>query len=403
MPNISEVKNHLTGLGGAASVDDVANLYQLLERASNTMLAKIDPIETERIAALSSLVYDDVYDYALPSDYKKIIDLYPQVDRGSWDRAARKYAEPFDAQKLIKEKQITIESSEGTKFIRINWRTRGAKILHSMNSLTANGTWSAVGSATGLKAQTLFKVSGNASIEFDLVATGDGIQNTAMTALDLTDEDEIADVFVWVYLPSAPTSITAIWGNDLTTNYWTGVAQTAQADGTAFKVGWNLIKFPWSTATETGTVAPATIDSFRLTVSSSSALTNVRVDDIKFVVGRNFDIKYYSQYSFKNAGGTWINQPTTDADTLIHTGTAYQIFLLESRIAIAQQLIKDPRSALSATLWERVQLNGDIQATDRALRLGLYAYYRSEYPSMSKKATTSYAGLPRFLLRRISG
>src|SRR3990167_10857227 len=400
MASIAEVKNHLTGLGGAASVDDVANLYQLLERASNTMLAKIDPIETERIAALSSLVYDDVYDYALPSDYKKIIDLYPQVDRGSWDRAARKYAEPFDAQKLIKEKQITIESSEGTKFIRINWRTRSPKILNSMNSLTANGTWSAVGSATGLKAQTLFKVSGNASIEFDLAATGDGIQNTTMSALDLTDEDEIADVFVSVYLPSAPTSITAIWGNDLTTNFWTGVAQTAQADATAFKVGWNLIKFPWSTATETGTVAPATIDSFRLTIANSAALTNVRVDNIIFAVGKNFDIKYYSKYLFKNSGGTWITRTTSDSDTVVLDSDGINIFLYESLVEMAHQAEgKDSQFDLN---YASKKLNGDPSSPDVAERIGLYGKYRGEHPSYAKKAITSYSSGPRFtrLLRR---
>ena len=404
MPTIAEVKNHLVGMGGAASLDDVQGVFPLLERASNTVLTYIDPIETERIAALTSLVYDDVYNYSLPTDYKKIIDLYPQDKRTSMDRAGRMYAEPFDAQKLIREKRITIESSEGTKIIRINWRTGGSnqpRTLHSMESLTANGTWAVFGSATGLKRQILFSVQGNASIEFDLVASGDGIQNTTMTALDLTDEDEVADVFFWIHLPSAPTSISARWGNDQTTNFWTGVAQTAQADGTAFKVGWNLIRVPWSTATETGTVAPATIDSFRVTIANSAALTNVRVDQIRFIVGRNFDIKYYSQFAFKNAAGTFIAQPTTDDDTMILLGTGYQIFLLESRIAIAQQTIKDPKQAYSATAWERTQLKGDPQATDRALRMGLYAYYRAEYPAMSKKITTNYAHLPRFLSRRI--
>jgi len=398
MATISTIKDNLTGMGGTASIDDVVGIYSLMERSANTMLAKIDPIDTLRTAALSGLVYDDIYNYNLPSDYKKIIDLYPQEDRNYGDRAGRRYAEPFDALKALHNKELAIESSEGTKFIRISWREGGAnqpKTLHSMNSLTANGTWSVVGSAVGLKAQTLYKINGNASIEFDLVATGDGIQNTTMDALDLETEDEVADCFVWVYLPSVPTSITAIWGNDLTTNYWTAVAQTAQADGTAFKVGWNLLKFPWSAATETGTVAPATIDSFKLTIANGSALTNVRVDQIRFIVGRDYDIKYYSQYAFKNASGTWINIPTTDDDTVIFTGTALQIFILECRIAVAQQLIQDPKQSLAATAWERVQLNGDPQSTDRIGRIGLYAHYRSEYPSMSKKAITSYAPKPR--------
>lgn len=399
---IAQIKTHLEGMSGGASIDDVVGVYEIMERSANTMLAKIDPIETERKSALSGLVYDDVYNYHLPRDYKEMIDLMPQANRTNDDRVSRAYAERFDALKKLENKEITIESSEGTKFLRINWDKGGAnapKTLHDMNSLTADGTWSAVGTASGLKAQELYKVNGNASIEFDISADGDGIQNTGISALDLTDEDEIADVFFWAYLPSAPTSLTAYWGNDLTTNYWTGVAQTEQADGTAFKVGWNLIKVPWTTATETGTVDPSAIDSFKITVQNTTAMSNIRIDQIRFIVGRNFDIKYYSQYAFKNTTGTWLSIPTVDTDTVVFDGTALQIFILECRIAVAQQIITDKKQAVNATLWERMQLNGDPQSPDRIGRIGLYAHYRSEYPSMSKKAITSYTGKPRFMNR----
>ena len=389
---IAEVKNNLTGMLHGGSLDDVKNLYSLMERVSNVVLSHLDPIETEREAALASLIYDDIYNYALASDYKKLIDLRPQDNRQSLDSSSRGYAERFDLQKAIKEKTISIEGRDGTKFIRINWRTRSPKLLHNMNSLTANGTWSASGTSTGLKAQTLFKISGNASIEFDMVATGDGIQNTTMSVLNLTNEDEVADVFVWIYLPSAPTSISALWGNDLTTKYWTGVAQTAQADGTAFKTGWNLIRFPWSTATETGTVAPATIDSFRLTITSS-ALSNIRVDEIVFVVGRNFDTKYYSSYAFKNSAGIFIAQPTTDSDELVLASTSLQIWMMEAIKAVSQQL--KGKDAEFDVQFANQELHGDPRSPDPVRRMGLYASYRKEYPSQAKKAVTQWSN-PRW-------
>src|SRR3990167_2634553 len=389
MTEISEVKNHLIGLGHGSTLNKVRNINHAFERASNAMLSHIDPIETIRIATLNSLVYDDVNNYSLPSDYKKIIDLIPQADRKSWDNALRKQPRGFDVKKALENRTISIEASEGTKTIRINWKHRNPILYHSMNSLTSNGTWSVFGSATGLKAQTLFKVSGNASIEFDLEASGDGIQNTGASALDLTDEDEVADVFAWVYLPSAPTSLTAIWGNDLTANYWTGVAQTTQADGTAFKTGWNLIKWPWSTATETGTVAPATIDSFRITIANGSALTNVRVDNIFFAVGKNFDLKYYSQYPFRNSAGTFIVRPTDDTDSVVYEGTALQIFLMESLKAMAQQI--EGEDAVSDMRYASQELNGDFNSPDRIQRIGLYGKYRTEYPTNAKKAVTTWS------------
>ena len=354
----------------------------MYERVASLFLQKVKPLETIRLGTLSSTVHDDVYNYPLVSDYNSLIDLIPQDNRTAWDMAFRRNSAPFDLEKAIKEKTVSIEGSEGSKIIRINWRSRQGKVLHTMNSLTDNGTWSAVGSATGLKANTIFKVSGSGSIEFDLVASGDGIQNTTMSAVDLTDEDEVADVFAWVYLPSAPTSISAVWGNDLTTNYWTSTAQTTQADGTAFKVGWNLLKFSWSSATETGTVAPASVDSFKLTIANGSALSNIRVDNIMFSIGRNFDIKYYSKYLFKNSAGTYISLPTTDDDTVLVDNDSLPLFIFELLKAMAHQ----------------------VEGTDSAFDLkyaqgelaDLYPSFRSEYPDQRKKTVGKTTSGPRF-------
>lgn len=386
---IDEVKGNLNGLLHGGSADDLTEVELMLERSANTLLSKIDPVDTIRTAALSSVVHDDVYNYALPSDYKKIIDLYPQDNRNEWDRAVRNYAGKFDLQKAIKNKVISIEGSEGSKTIRINWRSRQGKTIHTMNSVTENGTWGAVATATGIKANTIFKISGSASIEFDIVTSGDGIQNTTMSPIDLTDEDEVGDFFTWMYFGTVPTSVSAQWGNDLTANYWTSTAQTTQADGTAFKVGWNLVKFSWSTATETGTVAPATVDSFKVTVVSS-AQNNVRVDNIICSIGRNFDIKYYSKYLVKNSAGTWIHKTSSDADVCVLDSDAIQIYNLENLIAAAQQSQNNSQDIG----WAKQELNGNSSSPDKEERIGLYGKYRGEYPSQSKKAVTSYGSLP---------
>lgn len=380
--NIADFNSNLSAQLHGGTLNKVRNVEMLLERAANTMLAKIDPVSTIRSAPLAQTIHDDFYTYPLPSDYKKIIDLAPQDNRDNKDTSNRRYAESFDVGKALQSKTISIEGSEGSKIIRINWRSRKGKTLHTMNSLTDNGTWSAVGSATGLKANTIFKVSGNASIEFDVVASGDGIKNSDMTAIDLTDEDEVADGFVWVYLGSIAnlTSISGVWGNDLTTNYWTSQAQTTQADGTAFKVGWNLIKFPWATATETGTVDPVTVDSFKLTLATVGAISNVRVDNIIFSIGRAFDIKYYSKFIIKNTAGTWITRTTSDEDIVVLDNDEIQIYHLECLIAAAQQI-------------EGVDSVFDINFARGELET-LYKKYRVEHPTQAKSAVTSYGSKP---------
>ncbi len=393
---ITETKEHLTAMSHSGTLNKIRNFEAACERSANIVLANLDPIETERTASLAQVIHDDLNNYPLPSDFKKIIDLYPQDNRTSLDSAVRSYAERFNLEVAIKNKRLTIEGSEGSKFLRVNWKSVNPKTFHSMNSLTSDGTWSVVGSATGLKINELYKLTGSASIEFDVVASGDGIQNTGITALDLTEWDELADVIFPVYLGSvaAITSITAIWGNDLTANYWTGVAQTAQADGTAFKIGWNWIKAQWSAATETGTVAPATIDSFKITIQATGAIANVRVDNIVFSLGRVFDIKYYSKYLFKNSSGTFLSRPTVDGDTVIGDGDLNNIFLYELLKVCAHQV--EGEDSNFDINFANQNLHGNPNSSDPVMRIGLYGKYRAENPSQSKKAVTSYSSGPRF-------
>jgi len=376
--SITLLKEHLIGMGHSGTLNKVRNFEALLERSIGRFLLKCHPVEAMRTAALTTVVHDDVYNYSLPSDFGQLIDLIPQDNRQSWDKAFRTDTGVFDVEKAVREKVVSIEGNEGDKIIRINWRSRSGKLIHGMNSLTVDGTWAAITGASGIAVNTIFKKSGNASIEFDLTATGGGIQNTTMASKVLTDEDEVSDFFYWIYFPTVPTSTTLIWGNDLTANFWTGVAQTTQADGTAFRVGWNLIKVPWSTATETGTVAPATVDSVRITVANAATINNIRIDNIICSIGRNFDLKYYSKYLIKNAAGTWISRTTTDDDTLVLDNDSLPPFLMECLIDLAHQ----------------------VEGTDSAFDLGfaenqlksLYPAYKSINPSQVQKVRRSYGG-----------
>ena len=363
------------------TLNRVRFIEELFQRSANNLLSKIDPVDTMRLTGLTNTIHDDLYNYALPSDFKKIIDLYPQSSRTTHDTANRRLSEKFDLGKELHNKTITIEGSEGSKILRCNWRTRQAKTISEMNSLTANGTIGAVGDAENLIADDIDYVSGSGSIRFDLVTTGDGLQNSSMTAIDLTDEDEVADFFVWFKIKNSTdlaklTSVTLRWGNDVTTKYWTGVAQTTQADDTAFKVGWNQIKVPWSTATELGAVDPALIDSFMVTFATTGAITDIRVDNITCSIGKNFDIKYYSKYILKSAAGTWKDKTTADDDIVVLDNDAINILLLEDLINAAQQL-------------EGVDSTFDINYAQVELKV-LYDQYKKEYPSEAKKALTYY-------------
>ena len=382
---VGQVKDHLIGMGHGGTLNKVRNVEAMFERSAMRFLLKMHPVDVMRTTALIDLVHDDLNDYDLPDDFGGLIDIFPQEERQKWDDAYRDNAGRFDLLKAVNNRVVSIESVEGVKTIRINWKKRSPKVLHTMDSLTSNGTWSAVAGASGLIADKIIKKKGSASIRFDVVATGDGIQNTAMSKVDMTDEDEVADVLFDIYIKNAAdrtnfTSITARWGIDLTANFWVGVAQTLRADGAAFRVGWNPIKVPWSTATETGTVTPKDVDSMRFTVTIGAAINDLRIDNVRFSIGRSFDIKYYSKYVIKNAGGTWISRFTTDDDTVVLDSDSLPHYLMELLIDMAQQM-------------EGTDSAFDITFAENQLKT-LYPAYRGVYPSQMKKVAGRYGASP---------
>lgn len=397
--NVAEFRDNLTAMLHGGTLNKVRNFEDAMKRAANTLLLKVDPLGTMRRIGLSEAVHDDVFNYSLPTDFKKIIDLYPQNKRQTHDTANRRAVETFDLQKALRNKTVSIEGSDGTRLIRINWRTRQPKTLNELDSLTANGTWDAFATASNLKADTINFVSGGGSVSFDLAVSGDGIQNNDMNAVDLTDEDEVADLWVRFFIKNATdlaklTSGTLRWGNTLTTAFWLGVAQTAQADGTAFRVGWNEIKIPWSTAIETGTVDPTVIDTLRMVFATTGAITQIHVDQITVSIGRNFDIKYYSKFLIKNSAGTYITKTTDDDDEIVLDDDAIQLYLLETLNQTAHQ-IEGADSGFDIN-WVKKELNGDPNSPDPSGRRGLYAKYRKDYPSQAKKETGEYSSKQSF-------
>lgn len=397
MITINELENHLIGLSHGGTLNKVRNVYSLYKRVANTVLSRIKPLESIRVAQL--IVSTDAYEYALPSDFDSILDLYPEGSRDSLEEAERTTVADFDRRKKIDDRKISIEALNGTKKIRVDWDTRPAKALHAMESYDGNGTWVASGTTTNILTDTIHKTTGGGSVRFDVGASGDGISNTTMAAVDLTTEDEIADLYLSFYIKDSTelaklTSVTARWGNDITTNYWTGVAQTANADGAAFHVGWNQVKFPWSTATETGTVTPSTVDSAKITFTTTGTLNDVRVDNLFFTIGYAFDLKYYSKYLFQTAAGVYISQPTVDTDLLVLDDDALNIFIYECLDEMAHQVEgEDSQFDMNQA---RKKLWGDSAAPDYVGRVGLYAAYRSNYPSQAKKIISNYGLKPRW-------
>lgn len=380
MATIANAKDSLTGMVHSTSLTKVRNLNELFRRAAINLLSKVDPPGTIRISQITNAVHSEIYDYSAADDLKgdKLIDLRPQINRLLSDRMRQRFIEPFDLRK--KENTFVIRYDSGEKSLRLSKSiSPSAIVIHQLDSITANGTWAVGGDGDNLTQDTLNKIVGSASLNFDLdgSSTEGYIENSDMDEVDLSDEEDIGKIFVRVYLPnpSAITSITLRWGSS-SSAYWS-VTVTSPHDQDSFKTGWNILAFDWNGATETGSPDSSAIDYLRVTITyEGTADTDFRVDRIACSVGEIWEMVYYSKYLFRTSGGTWQETTSDDSDIINLDIEGYNLFLNECLKLIAQQIQGEDSGF-------------DIEFSEKELK-ELYRIYKKDNPSQAIKKQDFY-------------
>lgn len=360
----------------------------IVNRAVRSVLADMDLRSTKRKSTLSPNLFSDVYDYTAPSDIKgeKIIDLRKQVNRPKFEKWSLVDEAEFDRTK--NQYKVAIRDENFSKLLRVSGGSSKSKTLHDCESLTANGTWAAAGDASNLTLDNDNYISGGGALNFDMAAGGATgyVELTGANQVDLSDYDEKGSIFVWVYVPDysdaegdTVTNFILRWGND-SSNYWSRTV-TTNNEGVTFYDGWNLLRFDWNGATETGTVTPSTIDYLRLTVTKSTSLaadTDWRVDSFIARIGDIYDMVYYTKYGWQNSSGTYIEESSASTDLLLGDTDEIEGIVHKASELSAQEL-KD---------WDDVKYyQGNYQDWKRK--------YESNYPSEALKKTRNYGSLPR--------
>lgn len=386
---IANIKEDLTGIVHSTSLDKVKNFNQLLQRAARNLLMRVDLAGTKRSAQITNALHKDIYDYTAPSDLKgnKVIDIRPQVNRLASDNMSQRFSKTFDIRKALSTFQIKDDSM--VKTMRIAANLASSLILHTCDSITANGTWAVGGDATNLTLDDLNYYSGSASLNFDLTGstTTGYLENSTMSAVDLSDEEDIGTVFALVYIPdtSIITNFILRWGSS-SSAYWSKTV-TAPWDRTAFRNGWNVLGFDWNGATKTGSPSSSAIDylRFTVTVSAATAETDLRLDKISCSSGKIWEIEYYSKFLFQNSAGTWQQTTTSDDDYVNLDTDELNLFEYEAGMAIAQQI--QGKDGASDYQFFQKQLGLD----DRGNIIGgLYLQYLQNHPSEAIRPRENY-------------
>lgn len=387
---VSDLKTDLSNSLHGTTLNKVQGVNQAIERAGSQLLMDLDPQETIRINQFTSPIYQQVYDYALPTDLKgtKIIDIRPQANRTLLDRYLQGYNQDFDISKSYTlQPNMTVQFNKGVKTIRIdNNLILSGLMLNSADTVTGNGTWVASGDATNLTQNNLQFTNGVASsISFDTVALGSLaiLTNSTMQSQNLSEQLLQAEQFLYTFMnpASAFTSIELRFGTDAS-NYYKET-MTSDFSGNSFANGWNLLGANWANAVVVGTPDPEDIGYLQVRWTyDGTEVTDVCLNQIWSRLGVISEIEYYSKYLFQNAStGAFQESITLDSNIInLDTETRNLLYLLTG-VYVTQQL-----QGLDGMFYDGPWFQNQY---DRAL-----ATYKATYKSQWQKPRSTYYQLP---------
>lgn len=397
--SLAQVKSDITGKLRGTGIREVKNFYDIAFHAASRMMGRIDPQETIRTATLATPFYDNVQDYALMTDYKRMLDIRPQANRIQQPgRSIYSETSPRQFLSTFRPDSFSIRWNSGVRSLRAQVLPSGnVATMDTFDGPTSNGSWAPSNDANNLYLEPLNYIEGNGSLGMDLSgATGLGtiINSTAAVAdLSLYRYEDASTLFVWIPLGTSSrfTSFSLLRGSD-SSNYAKATV-TSKGDGTAFTDGWNFLLFNWSSAAITGTPdnTKNTYRQFQQNYTPGAPITGFLIDDWMNALGKLYEAEYYSEYMFRTATGVWIPRATQDTDIVCVGTLSYEIFLAEMMVDITQNIRTGNVRAQELADW-RIMLNG--QPPSRYIKdpqyRGLYADYVNKFPSSAIATTSTY-------------
>lgn len=332
---------------------------RILNRGVSRTLDDVDTRSTKRKFRLSvshanDIIYDDSdgtydlptsvatavqsnkYEFHCPTDLKgrKIIDIVKRTDRPTTAQYRLVGEEEFDRRKTVDRYLVSISDNSLERRLLVSGIDEiTTETVNSVDSVTGNGTWSAVGGASAVANETESFVEGDGAVSFtsDLGSATAGIKNSTMTAVDIEAiSDNDGSVYVWVYIPEASniTSFTLDIGSSSTA--YRSMTVTHTTDLVAFYAGWNLLRFDFGDATDTGTPDMGAVDyvSFYVNKDTAKAVaTGWIVDAVIAANDSGNDVLYYSKYPWMSTDGVFKLESDDDDDFLVCDSDEYNMFV----------------------------------------------------------------------------
>jgi hypothetical protein len=323
----------------------------------------------KKSAQLAPNLFNDIYQYAAPSDLSgnNIIGIQPQsMDRDRnqvWELTTE---EEFDQRKQSEHNLIAVADHSFVRSLRISASLDSLReySIASIQGLTGDSStgasWAAFGNADTLATDTYNYIKGTGSLSFNLTSGGttSGVVLTTANIFDLTSFVTGGSVFTWMYMTTASyaTNVKLRLGSD-SSNYYELTA-TTDSGGAAFVNGWNLIRFDFASKTTTGTPDDDACDYVALFVTklSGSVDSSWRVNWLNTKQGSISNIIYYSGKPWISAAGTFLTKSTADTDYINCDEDEYTLFV-EKGVEVLGMAAREYNDAtLAATRYGNARL-----------------------------------------------
>jgi hypothetical protein len=407
---LAQLESDIAPMMKGTSVRAIEDFYGTAAKAMARMMSRIDPVESARILTLTQPFFDNLETYSCPDDYKRMIDIRPQVNLrqdmpGLSDFSmtdTKSFSERLDANSFAIQWNNFVRTLRAQRLPAGNVNTMDdfdVTVSGGIaNSNSGNGSWSGEGDLNMLYAELLNFVQGVSSLGFQLsgsTGAGDLLNTTAaLTDLSAFNNEDSSMVYFWIPIGYSArfTSFTLLRG-DNSSNY---ISQTVtkKADGTAFSDGWNLLLFNWSTGTIVGapTNTQNTYRKFSIAYTAGTSIPGCLIDSWTDSFGQLYEIEYYSEYGFRDGStGAWKARPTQDTDLVNVMPASYEILKTEMMVDITQIIRTGAVRAQELADW-RLMLNGmpESRWVKDPTYKGLYFDYEAKFPSRAIVEQTRY-------------
>lgn len=369
----SDINQGIQGkIGMIANQDDFVN--SVVRNVKNEVAIR----SSRRKQTLSPDLFNGVYQYACPADlhHLRLIDIPAQAKRqdGSFDLVP---TEQFNRDPRYGD--FAFDDYNGARVLLIKSKVDSQSI--TLDTVQDATNWTAFGDAENIERDGVDYITGGASLSFDIDASGGttaGIERSNMSVVDITEYlGGYGAVFTWFKINSTTnlTSVSLRLGSS-SGNYYTKTV-TAQHDGTAFEAGWNLLRFPLTSLSQTGTVVNTSIKYAALFMNKTAAKvseTDYKFNGLFLKQGVIHDVLYYSSYGWQTSGGVYIANSTSDSDLLVADQGEYDLFV-------------------NRGVWQgKMITNFDISEVNRAEEYYRNAlnFYAMQNPDESRVMTSSY-------------